>query len=124
MERREGRIGTARLPAAGPTAAPVIGSAAPCLPVSSQDGPAGRCPDGRACAIHGTQLLHPGPPPQRRRGHYFVRTDYHNHAQVLDMMAGRDEEDILDPHGCQGFEDIGRCRGGNDDGDDCGTQFK
>ena len=44
--------------------------------------------------------------------------------QVLGMMAGRDEEDILDPHGRQGFEDIGRCRGGNEDGDDCGTQFK
>uniref|UniRef100_A0A8R7RAA6 Uncharacterized protein n=1 Tax=Triticum urartu TaxID=4572 RepID=A0A8R7RAA6_TRIUA len=82
MERREGRIGTARLPTAGPTMAPVTGSVAPRLPVSSQDGPAGRCPDGRVCAIHGTHLLHPGPPPQHRRGHYFVRTDYHNDAQV------------------------------------------
>uniref|UniRef100_A0A8R7VCT3 Uncharacterized protein n=1 Tax=Triticum urartu TaxID=4572 RepID=A0A8R7VCT3_TRIUA len=124
MERREGRIGTARLPTAGPTMAPVTGSVAPRLPVSSQDGPAGRCPDGRVCAIHGTHLLHPGPPPQHRRGHYFVRTDYHNDAQVLGMMVERDEKDILDPHGHQGFKDIGRCRGGNEDGDDCGAQFK
>ena len=48
---------------------------APHTPASSQDGPAGRRYDGRAFDVHGSQLHHPGPPLQGRRGHCFLQAD-------------------------------------------------